>query len=346
MAMAKLNTLHWHIVDAQSWPVESPSFPLLWEGAFSPLERYTTDDVASVVEFARARGVRTVFEVDHPGHLSSACKGYAALCPAACAWDAGDNSVPLAPASAQTWQFLNNTLAEFAALSPDAFLHLGGDEVDTTCYSLDAATLAWVAANNLTGVKDIYAVFVQRMDAAARALGRAPVRWEDAWSALGTKLDPATVVHVWLSPDTLGNVTSHGYRAVYSYQGNYDDIFAYQHGWYLNGLWQPWQQMYDVDMLAGLHNESALPLVLGGEAAQWGEEADGSDVLQTVWPRAAAVAERLWAYNMALNSSDAGVAARLARFRCLLLARGVPATPLTSLVGRSPPSGPGSCLKQ
>lgn len=213
MAMVKLNVLHWHIVDAQSWPVESASWPLLWSaGAFSPLERYTTDDLAAIVEYARARGVRTVFEVDHPGHLSSACKGYAALCPADCAWDAGDNAVPLAPASNQTWQFLTDTLAEFAALSPDAFLHLGGDEVDTTCYSLDAATLAWAAANGLSGVGEIYGVFVQRMNAAARALGRSPIRWEDAWTALGEKLDKATVIHVWLSPDTLGNVTSAGYR--------------------------------------------------------------------------------------------------------------------------------------
>jgi len=346
MAMAKLNTLHWHIVDAQSWPLESSSWPELWAGAFSPQERYTTDDVAAVVEYARARGIRTVFEVDHPGHLSSACKGYPALCPADCAWDAGDNAVPLAPAFNGTWAVLADTLAELAALSPDGFLHLGGDEVDTTCWALDAATLAWAAAAGLPGVGAIYGVFVQRMDAAARALGRAPVRWEDAWAALGTALDPATVVHVWLSPATLGNVTSAGYRAVYSYQGTYDDIIAYQNGWYLNGLWQPWQQMYDVDLLAGLTNASARPLVLGGEACQWGEEADGSDVLQTIWPRAAAVAERLWSYNMALNSSDAGVAQRLAGFRCLLLARGVPAAPANSLVGRSPPSGPGSCLTQ
>lgn len=149
---------------------------------------------------------------------------------------------------------------------------------------------------------------------------------------------------IHLSNTTLSN--SHGYRAVYSYQGVYDDIIAYQNGWYLNGLWQPWGQMYDVDILAGVHNASARALVLGGEAAQWGEEADGSDVLQTIWPRAAAIAERLWSYDMTLNSTDKGVAARLAAFRCLLLARGVPATPLNALLGRSAPSGPGSCLEQ
>jgi len=65
-----------------------------------------------------------------------------------------------------------------------------------------------------------------------------------------------------------------------------------------------------------------------------------------VWPRGAAVAERLWSYNMQLNSSDAGVARRLAAFRCLLLARGVPASPLNEPLGRSPPSGPGSCFAQ
>ena len=158
-----------------------------------------------------------------------------------------------------------------------------------------------------------------------------------------------TVVHVWLSPATLGNVTSHGYRALFSYQGRYGDVLGYQNGWYLNGLFQPWQQMYDVDILAGLAaNATAAQrrLVLGGEAAQWGETADASDVLQTVWPRAAAVAERLWTYDMDTKSSDPAVAARLAAFRCLLLERGVPATPLNALVGRAPPSGPGSCLEQ
>lgn len=347
MAYAKFNTIHWHISDAQSWPLESASWSNLWLGSFSPLERYTVEDVEGVVEYARARGIRTVFEMDHPGHVSSACKGYPQLCPQDCDWDAGANSVPLAPASNDTWKMLADTLAELAALSPDAFLHLGGDEVDETCWNLDGPTQAWVKANGLSGVGAIYGVFVQRMNAVAKSLGKSPLRWEDAWNALGTALDPSTVVHVWLAPETLGNVTSAGYRALYSYQGVYDDIFDYQHGWYLNGLWQPWAQMYDVDMLAGLQgNMSAKELVLGGEACQWGESADGSDVLQTVWPRAAAIAERLWSYNMGVNSSDPGVTERLAAFRCLLLQRGVPATPLNTPLGRSPPTGPGSCFKQ
>jgi hexosaminidase len=106
--------------------------------------------------------------------------------------------------------------------------------------------------------------------------------------------------------------------------------------------------MYDVDVLDGMDpaNATARGLVLGGEGAAWGEEADGSTALQTMWPRAAAIAERLWSYNMEVTSGDPSVALRLAAFRCLLLARGVPAAPLRNLVARTAPSGPGSCADQ
>ena len=71
MTYAKVNTLHWHIVDWQSFPFDSPSFPLLAQmGAYSETERYTVDDVAEVVEYARQRGVRAMVEI---GMLSSCC---------------------------------------------------------------------------------------------------------------------------------------------------------------------------------------------------------------------------------------------------------------------------------
>lgn len=43
------NVLHWHIVDTQSFPLEIPSYPKLWDGAYSISERYTFADAAEIV---------------------------------------------------------------------------------------------------------------------------------------------------------------------------------------------------------------------------------------------------------------------------------------------------------
>ena len=69
------------MVDTQSFPMQSKSSPRLWEGAYSPQERYTQDDVAALVEYARLRGVRVMVEFDMPGHAASWCTGYPAICP-------------------------------------------------------------------------------------------------------------------------------------------------------------------------------------------------------------------------------------------------------------------------
>ena len=70
-----MNVLHWHIVDQQSFPFQSKSYPKLWSGAYSNEERYTERDIATIVEYARARGVRVMVEFDVPGHAASWCAG-------------------------------------------------------------------------------------------------------------------------------------------------------------------------------------------------------------------------------------------------------------------------------
>lgn len=87
----------------------------------------------------------------------------------------------------------------------------------------------------------------------------------------------------------------------------------------------------------------------------WGETVDPSDLQNTIWPRAAAVAERLWSAAVAgISSADAAmpdgspndVHDRLRRFRCLLLRRGVGAAPLENGSARAGPPGPGGCWNQ
>jgi hexosaminidase len=177
---AKLNVLHWHVSDTQSFPLEVRSHPRLWTAAFTPAERYTQADVAAVVEYARARGVRVMVEFDMPGHAQSWCVGYPEVCPSSTC------TTPLNVARNATFDFVATLLAEMtggrrsqpnapSGLFPDTFLHLGGDEVNTTCWGKSPEIAAWMAAHNLTE-DGAYAYFVGRASDIAIAQGRRPVQ--------------------------------------------------------------------------------------------------------------------------------------------------------------------------
>ena len=83
MEAAKLNTLHLHLVDQQAFPLVPPSRPLLSHGAYSPNERYTMADLASLDAYARARAVR----LGGGGGLREEARAVRRFCAAAAACD-------------------------------------------------------------------------------------------------------------------------------------------------------------------------------------------------------------------------------------------------------------------
>ena len=71
MSYSKLNVLHWHLVDAESFPVNSYKYPHLSDGAWSRNLVYQQNDLITVVKYANQRGIRVVPEFDTPGHAKS-----------------------------------------------------------------------------------------------------------------------------------------------------------------------------------------------------------------------------------------------------------------------------------
>lgn len=262
------------------------------------------------------------------------CVSYPDLC---CGGHTGGSPltpVPDAQGKNVTLDAIYAVIGELAAVSPDEFFHLGGDEVSQACWNNTPAVRAWMAEHGLTSPDQVYEYFVAAVDAATIGFGKSPVRWEEVWKHFGTQLDPRTVIHAWLSSGALVDATNAGYRAIYSVDGQY----------YLDDLSETWEGFYNVDILSGVKNASAIPLVLGGEVTQWGETVDSSDALATIFPRAAAAAEKLWSYDVVSTSDAPYVLDRLLAFRCHMLNRGIGSAPVGAPVGRSPPTGPGSCL--
>nr|DAD25149.1 TPA_asm: hypothetical protein HUJ06_026613 [Nelumbo nucifera] len=137
MAYTKLNVLHWHIVDSQSFPLEIPSYPKLWNGAYSTSERYTMDDAAEIVRYAQRRGVNVLAEIDVPGHALSWGKGYPSL------WPSPDCQEPLDVSNEFTFRVIDGILSDFKKTFNFRFVHLGGDEVDTGCWVITPHVKKW-----------------------------------------------------------------------------------------------------------------------------------------------------------------------------------------------------------
>ncbi|KAL1535613.1 Beta-hexosaminidase 1 [Salvia divinorum] len=328
MSYAKLNVLHWHIIDEQSFPLEVPSFPKLWKGAYTKWERYTIDDASEIVDFAKKRGINVMAEVDVPGHAESWGTGYPDL------WPSSSCREPLDISKNFTFDLISGILSDMKKIFPFGLFHLGGDEVNTDCWTSTPHVQQWLHDHNMTA-KDGYKYFVLRAQEIAISLNWTPVNWEETFNNFPTSLNPKTVVHNWLGAGVCPKAVARGFRCIYSNQGF----------WYLDHLDVPWESVYYTEPLEYISDASQQKLVLGGEVCMWGETADASDVQQTIWPRAAAAAERLWSAPES-RSSRTTVLERLEYFRCLLTRRGVPAAPVRNFYARSPPIGPGSCYRQ
>jgi hexosaminidase len=319
LTQVKLNVLHVHLLDCDSFPAQvPPPYANLWQGSFSPRERYTAQELLGLSEYARVRGVTVIFEFDQPGHMGAMCKGYPSLCPTPACSAAYGGDV-LDPSSPDTLPAMRAVVAALAAASPSSsILHLGGDEVNPACWLASPAVAAWMAAHNASSGDDVYRYFVAQSNAMALAVGKAPMRWEEVWRHFGTALHPSTIVHAWLTSAAMFQAASAGYRTVFSVNSA---------AYYLDYLDVPWSAVYSVDLLQGLSNASSLPYILGGQLCAWGETMDAASLMPVLWPRAAAAAERLWSYNFAsANASSWDTVTRFAQLRCSLLERGVPAT--------------------
>ncbi|PMD20730.1 glycoside hydrolase family 20 protein [Hyaloscypha hepaticicola] len=234
MALSKLNVLHWHLDDSQSWPVQMASYPSMTKDAYSANEIYTTNNLKDVLNYATARGVRVIPEVDMPGHASS---GWKQIDPSivACAdsWWSNDNW-PLHTAvepnpgqleilNPKTYTAVQKVYSELSGIFTDNFFHVGGDELQTGCYNLSTITTEWFAANASRTYNDLLQHWVDNaVPIFANSSGnpnRQLMMWEDiAISTPHANTVPKNIIlQTWNNgPTNIKTLTEAGYQVIVS----------------------------------------------------------------------------------------------------------------------------------
>jgi hexosaminidase len=284
MAATKLNVLHWHLTDDQGFRVESRLFPRLHTMG-SDGEYYTQQQLRHVVAYARARGIRVVPELDMPGHVTAWLVGHLELAaapgPYAIERRWGVFEPTLDPTRGDVYRFLDRFIGEMAAIFPDPCLHIGGDEVKPTQWDASPAIAAFKRKHDLESNEALQTHFNRRLLKILAKHGKAMVGWDEI---LQPDLPPGAVVQSWRGAESLAAAATAGHRTILS------------SGYYLDHL-KPASYHYAVDPLAGAAGSlppDARARVLGGEACMWAEYYSAEMIDGRVWPRAAAVAERLW----------------------------------------------------
>jgi hexosaminidase len=312
MERVKLNVLHLHLSDNEGFRVESRLYPKLHEVS-SQGQFYSQTEMQELVSYAADRGVRIVPEFDVPGHSLAILRAYPEF-----ASGAVENrdyfsamGSALNPAKPETFTFLDRLFGEMAALFPDQYFHVGGDEISGADWAANPQVRDFMQANGLQTKAELESYFFDRVRKGVRAHGKTVIGWEEVGRAA---IPDDVVVQTWRSSSAVAKATAQGNRVIATC------------GYYFDKLW-PGENHYNVDphdpTSCGLTHEQfaeakakGLPealvaedavidpslkmspaqqaLVLGGEGALWTEMVTEEMFDGRLWPGAAVVAERLW----------------------------------------------------
>ncbi|HEV2912997.1 MAG TPA: family 20 glycosylhydrolase [Pyrinomonadaceae bacterium] len=283
MAAVKLNVLHWHLTEDQGFRIESKIFPKLHEMGSDGLY-YTQEQAREIIAYARERGIRVVPEFDLPGHATSWLVGHPELGSAPGPYQierkAGIFEPALDPTREEVYTFLDRFFGEMAALFPDAYLHIGGDENEGKQWDRNPQIQAFMKQKGIKDHQALQTYFNQRLLPILKKHGKRMMGWDEIFQP---DLPKDVVIHSWRGPEALAEAARKGYDGILS------------NGYYIDLIF-PTSQHYVVDPLPADSRltPSEAAHILGGEATMWGEWVSPETIDSRIWPRTAAIAERLW----------------------------------------------------
>jgi hexosaminidase len=232
MAKYKFNILHLHLTDDQGWRIQIKALPKLTEvgawrvdktgtfGRFSAPEPnepktyggfYSHEDIKELVQYAGAKFINILPEIDIPGHSLAAIAAYPDLSctPGTYAVNSGEQFMiwpgggqhfygtldnTLCPANEKVYDFIDKVFTEVAQLFPFGYIHMGGDETARNFWEKSEQIKALMQKENLKGLDEVQSYFVKRVERIVNAKGKKMIGWDEI---LQGGLAPNAAVMSW-----------------------------------------------------------------------------------------------------------------------------------------------------
>lgn len=331
MARLKFNVFHWHLVDDPGWRIEIKKYPQLtalgskrdfsalsangnitpaeWDCTHHERSYYTQDEIKEVIEYAKARGIDIMAEIEIPGHASASIYAYP--------WLGTSSRKTGKPVYGDLYnvidpnmeRFFTDVLDEVIALFPFKVIHIGGDEANYAHWQQSDAINDFMKANNLPTYTDLQLWSINRISKYLSSKDCKMMGWNEitgdnirneahVQESKAEKLAEGTIVHFWDGDISLVNkAISKGYNVVNSNR----------HETYLD-------YPYEVTPLDKAYNFSPIPKdlaekdenkILGFGCQMWGEYTPNTERLYfQMYPRIAALAECGWTPAKDKNYED------------------------------------------
>lgn len=326
LAMHKLNVFHWHLSEDQGWRIEIKHYPLLTEigsvrretviGRYDKTDEsrnrydgkpyggfYTQDDVRAIVAYAAERYIEVIPEIDMPGHMLGALASYPQLGCRGQGYEVwthwGISKDVLCAGKEETFEFVENVLAEVLDLFPSKFIHVGGDECPKERWKECPACQRRIREEGLANENELQSYFMHRVEKWLHEHGRELIGWDEIMQG---GISKSAVIMAWTDQFRGTDAARKGNRVIMTPKWNcyldysqtsdpekYEPIGPTR---YLS-----MRQVYRLDPYDRL-KPAEYRNILGIQGNVWTEYiADFGHVQRMTLPRMAAIAEIAWAYD-------------------------------------------------
>jgi hexosaminidase len=319
MALYKLNTFHWHLVDDQGWRIEIKKYPKLtsvgaWRTgigfgldaksatAYDKAGRYggfyTQKQIREVVAYAAARQITVVPEIEMPGHSSAALTAYPEFACAKAKISLPDKGGVFTgvycAANEGTFTFLENVLAEVAPLFPGKYLHIGGDEVVKSNWMACADCQARIKAEGLKNEHELQSYFIRRVEKIVNAQGKSLIGWSEIREG---GLAPSAALMDWIGGGAESAASGHDVVMSPNKFAYFDHYQSTNHATEPKAIggFLPLSKIYSFEPIPEKLAPQFHAHVLGGQGNLWTDYVPNlRQVEYMMFPRLGALAEVYW----------------------------------------------------